>query len=73
MLPAGQAEGQNDMLSISRTARFKRDYKSLSRSVSGLDAMLAEAVDRLAKGKALPDRYKDHPLIGTGRGSATAT
>ena len=53
------------MLSISRTARFKRDYKSRRRSVSGLDAMLADAVDRLARREALPDRFKDHPLIGS--------
>jgi mRNA-degrading endonuclease YafQ of YafQ-DinJ toxin-antitoxin module len=60
------------MLSIARTARFKRDYKPLSRSVPGLDAMLAEAVALLAKGEALPDRYRDHRCSGTGRGSATA-
>jgi mRNA interferase YafQ len=56
------------MRSISRTARFKRDYKSLTRSVPGLDAMLAETIGRLAKGETLPSRYKDHPLVGDWKG-----
>lgn len=56
------------MRSISRTTRFKRDYKSLTRSVAGLDAMLAEAIAMLANGEALPDRYRDHSLIGDQKG-----
>lgn len=56
------------MRSISRTARFKRDYKSLGKSVPGLDTMLADAIDRLTRGRALPDRYKDHSLIGNRKG-----
>jgi mRNA interferase YafQ len=56
------------MRGISRTSKFKRDYKSLRKSVPGLEEMLGTVVDMLVNGKALPDRYKDHPLLGDWKG-----
>ncbi|HVH03013.1 MAG TPA: type II toxin-antitoxin system YafQ family toxin [Amaricoccus sp.] len=56
------------MRRIARTARFKRDYKALGRSVPGLDAMLADAVGRLVRSETLPERYRDHPLTGDWKG-----
>lgn len=54
------------MRTISRTSRFKKDYK---REVRGqhratLDADLPAAVSRLATDTALPERFRDHPLTG---------
>jgi mRNA interferase YafQ len=54
------------MRTISRTAKFKKDYK---REVKGqhratLDADLLAAISFLAADAALPERFHDHPLTG---------
>jgi len=54
------------MRTISRTAKFKKDYK---REANGqhrvtLDADLLAAVSLLAADEPLPDRFHDHPLSG---------
>ena len=56
------------MRSISRTARFKRDYRSLNRSVPRLEKLLMTAVGMLAEGRPLPDKSRDHALIGDRQG-----
>ena len=43
--------------------RFKRDLKLLSKRGMDLD-LLDKVVDRLAKGRPLDPRHKDHPLSG---------
>ena len=47
------------MKGISRTKRFKRDYKSLSKSVPDLGKTLGAVVDMLARGGALPEKYRE--------------
>ncbi len=51
---------------ISRTARFKRDYKreSKGQNRSTLDVDLAAVLTLLVNDSPLPKRYHDHPLIG---------
>ena len=52
---------------IERTSRFKKDYKLIQKR--GYDIKLLETVVViLAKGDALPAKYKDHPLKGTYKG-----
>jgi mRNA interferase YafQ len=54
------------MRTIERTTRFKRDYK---RETKGAHRMALEAEMRwvltaLAEDQVLPDRYRDHALMG---------
>jgi mRNA interferase YafQ len=54
------------MRKISRTSRFKRDYKREAKGQhrSTLDADLMAAVSQLASDSTLPENYRDHPLTG---------
>jgi mRNA interferase YafQ len=55
------------MLTIERSSSFKRDYrrvKASPRHAKDLDELLAELLALLAAEKALPDKCRDHPLIG---------
>ena len=54
------------MRTISRTSRFKKDYKRESKGQHRLtiDEDLIAAVSLLAADQPLPDRCKDHPLTG---------
>ena len=52
---------------ISRTSKFKKDYKRLKKR--GYDISLLETVvTKLANGETLPPKYKDHPLKGVRKG-----
>lgn len=54
------------MRKIRRTARFKKDYRSLKSGVLGkkLDDLLVDAITLLAADQPLPERLRDHALIG---------
>jgi mRNA interferase YafQ len=54
------------MRTISRTAKFKKDYKHESKGQhrATLDADLLAALSFLAADQSLPDRFQDHPLSG---------
>jgi len=51
------------MREITLTSQFKRDHKKRSRD-KGLDALLEDIVTRLADGKSLDTRWKDHSMKG---------
>lgn len=59
------------MRTISRTGRFKRDYRRVKAGVYGetLDAMLSEALALIAADLALPEQFRDRPLAGQWRDS----
>ena len=54
------------MRTISRTSRFKKDYKREARGQhrATLDADLLAAVSLLAADSPLPEKFHDHPLAG---------
>jgi len=54
------------MRTISRTSRFKKDYKRESRGQhrAVLDELLVAAVSLLAADVALPEAMRDHALSG---------
>jgi mRNA interferase YafQ len=54
------------MRTISRTSRFKKDYKRESKGQhrATLDAELLAVVSLLAADHSLPDRLRDHALTG---------
>lgn len=54
------------MRTISRTSRFKKDYKreARGRHRATLDADLLAAVSHLAENSPLPEKFRDHPLAG---------
>jgi mRNA interferase YafQ len=54
------------MRTISRTSRFKMDYKreARGRHRATLDVDLLAAVTLLATDSPLPERFRDHPLTG---------
>jgi mRNA interferase YafQ len=54
------------MRTISRTAKFKKDYKRESKGHhrATLDADLLAAVSLLATDQSLPEKFHDHPLSG---------
>ena len=55
--------GLINLLTVKYSNLFKKDYKLMKKR--GLDLkLLQEVVDMLANNKALPDKYKDHYLIG---------
>lgn len=63
------------MRTIERTNAFKRDFK---REKSGqhkrdLDALVFSAISLLAEDKPLPERNRDHALVGSGGTAANAT
>jgi len=49
------------MYKIFRTTSFKKDYKKLNSTDKNL---LKEIIIKLANGKKLEEKYKDHNLIG---------
>ena len=54
------------MRTISRTARFKKDYKRESKGQHRaiLDGALLAVVTLLVSGTSLPEKLRDHPLVG---------
>jgi mRNA interferase YafQ len=54
------------MRTISRTSRFKKDYKreARGRHRAALDADLLAVVSLLAADSPLPEKLRDHPLTG---------
>ena len=51
------------MLTIKYETTFKKDFKRILKR--GYDIrLLEEVIEMLAEGKALPEKYKDHYLIG---------
>ena len=51
------------MLTIRYEASFKRDYKRIKRRGYDL-CLIEEVIDLLIQQNPLPERYKDHGLIG---------
>ena len=55
--------GLINVLTVKYTNLFKKDYKLMKKR--GLDLkLLKEVVDMLANGQTLPDKYRDHYLLG---------
>jgi mRNA interferase YafQ len=54
------------MRTISKTAQFKNDYKRELKSKGGktLEAKLTAVLEYLIADKLLPEKYKDHALVG---------
>jgi len=52
------------MKTISRTSRFKKDFKREIKTDAGSAKLLKEVVELLVEGKALPEKMRDHPLSG---------
>jgi mRNA interferase YafQ len=54
------------MRTISRTAKFKKDYKHEAKGQhrATLDADLLAAISLLAADAPMPERFHDHPLTG---------
>lgn len=54
------------MRAIERTGRFKRDYKRESKGAykNTIALDLIVVLKLLVADKALPTRYRDHPLVG---------
>jgi len=51
------------LLTVKYSNLFKKDYKLMKKR--GLNIkLLHEVVDMLANNKTLPDKYKDHYLVG---------
>ncbi|MDR2974840.1 MAG: type II toxin-antitoxin system YafQ family toxin [Propionibacteriaceae bacterium] len=55
------------MLHFRPTRQFDKDMKTVSKRHLNID-LLEEVVQRLAGGQKLPDRYRDHLLVGKYRG-----
>lgn len=51
------------MLEITTTTTFDKDYKLLKKRGYNLK-LLQDVVDKLANGEILPQKYKNHQLIG---------
>lgn len=51
------------MLNVRYHTQFKKDYKSLKKSHYNME-LLNEVIKKLADGKKLEAKYKDHPLKG---------
>ena len=51
------------MLKIRYFSRFKKDYKLMKKRGLNLK-LLKDVVNMLAKENKLPDKYKDHYLVG---------
>lgn len=45
------------------TSKFKKDFKLLKKQGKNTDKILA-VINKLARGKILDAKYKDHPLLG---------
>lgn len=52
------------MRTIEYASTFKRDFKKLS----NIDAALIEVLYKLLNGEKLPEKYRDHTLIGNWHG-----
>ena len=51
------------MLIVKYTNLFKKDYKLMKKRGLNLE-LLKEVVNMLANNQTLPDKYKDHYLVG---------
>ncbi len=51
------------MLNVIFSNRFKKDLRLAQKRGCRLD-LLEEVVDKLAAGEKLPDKHKDHELVG---------
>lgn len=51
------------MLAVKYSNLFKRDYKLMKKRGYNLK-LLQEVVEMLANNKALPEKYRDHYLVG---------
>ena len=58
----------NQKYEVVKTAAFKRDYKAIMSRGKYNMALLEEAVDILAETGTLPEKYRDHKLIGNWKG-----
>ncbi|MBS5594211.1 MAG: type II toxin-antitoxin system YafQ family toxin [Clostridiales bacterium] len=53
---------------IKITSQFKRDLKLIKKQGKDLDDLFA-VIERLAQGKDLPQKYRDHKLSGPYKGT----
>jgi len=56
-------DGEHTKYDLAVTAQFRKDYKLAKKRGLKMEA-LAETVTLLAKGEALPEKYRDHSLSG---------
>ena len=52
------------MREIRRSSRFKKDYKKAKKQHKDID-LLKDVIIKLAAGKSLSPKYRDHPLRGS--------
>jgi len=52
------------MKTVSRTSRFKKDFKREIKTDAGSAELLKVVVKLLTEGKVLPEKLKDHSLSG---------
>ena len=55
--------GLINLLTVKYTNLFKKDYKLMEKRGLNLK-LLKEVVDMLANAQTLPNKYKDHSLLG---------
>lgn len=55
------------MLKIRYSSQFKKDYKAIKKRGYNI-SLLEETIEFLINRKELPERYKDHQLIGNYKG-----
>lgn len=56
------------MRALGRTARFKRDFRREKKTDKRLEETLIRVVELLMSDEKLPDRLKDHALVGGSKG-----
>jgi mRNA interferase YafQ len=56
------------MRTIARTTKFKRDYKREKKADRALDDALVPIIELLVADGALPERLRDHALVGDLKG-----
>ena len=55
------------MYKIKPTLKFQKDLKKLQKRGYNI-SLLTDVIRKLAEGETLPDRYRDHMLVGEFRG-----
>lgn len=55
------------MYKIRPTSKFQKDLKRVQKRGYDL-SLLTEIVNKLAEGKSLPEKNRDHPLLGSYKG-----
>jgi mRNA interferase YafQ len=55
------------MRALNYTARFRKDLKRERKTDPSVETLLRKLISLLVEGKELPQKLKDHPLVGEWR------